>query len=114
MDQFCPMIIVICVQTKPQEIKMVKTNENVCISGPRVTNFVYNVKLGERYRDYIKMATAMAQYWAVVKGKNIQYCEAFLKMTANGINISVKAILIIHLQQANKLNDLVSFVLPEY
>ena len=33
-------------------------------------------------RDYIKMATSMAQYWAVVKGKNIQYCEAFLKMTA--------------------------------
>lgn len=62
MDQFCPMIIVICVQTKPQEIKMVKTNENVCISGPRVTNFVYNVKLGERYRDYIKMANKMGCY----------------------------------------------------
>ena len=33
-------------------------------------------------RDYIKMATSMAQYWAVVKGKNTKYCEAFLKMTA--------------------------------
>ena len=33
-------------------------------------------------RDYIKMASSIAQYWAVVKGNNIKYCEAFLKMTA--------------------------------
>lgn len=33
-------------------------------------------------RDYIKMASSIAQYWAVVKGKNTKYCEAFLKMTA--------------------------------
>ena len=38
---------------------MVKTNENVCISGPRVTNFIYNVKPGERYSDYIKLANKM-------------------------------------------------------
>ena len=33
-------------------------------------------------RDYVKMAASMAQYWAVVKGKNVKYCETFLKMTA--------------------------------
>ncbi|MBO7053219.1 MAG: DUF87 domain-containing protein [Alphaproteobacteria bacterium] len=41
---------------------MVKINENVCISGPRVTNFVYNIKPGERYSDYMKLANKMGCY----------------------------------------------------
>jgi len=30
-------------------------------------------------RDYVKMASSLAQYWAVVKGKNTTHCEAFFR-----------------------------------
>lgn len=33
-------------------------------------------------RNYVKMASSIAQYWSVVKGHNTQYCEVFLKASA--------------------------------
>lgn len=54
---------------------MVKTDENVCICGPRVTNFIYNIKSGERYSDYIKLANKMGCYAEYCPNSNLIILE---------------------------------------
>ena len=44
-------------------------------------------------RDYVTMASSISKYWAVVKGKNTQYCEAFFKATSSEYVSLVKKIL---------------------
>lgn len=51
----------------------------------------YKTQLSDR--DYITMASSISKYWAVVKGKNTQYCEAFFKATSSEYVSLVKKIL---------------------
>ncbi len=44
-------------------------------------------------RDYVTMASSISKYWAVVKGRNMQYCEAFFKATSSEYVSLVKKIL---------------------
>jgi len=44
-------------------------------------------------RDYVKMASSIAQYWSVVKGAGAGYCEVFLKAGAKQYVSLVKDIL---------------------
>lgn len=44
-------------------------------------------------RDYVKMASSIAQFWAIVKGKNIEYAETFFKATAKEYISLVKKVL---------------------
>lgn len=44
-------------------------------------------------RDYVKMCSSIAQFWAVVKGKNIEYAETFFKATAKEYVSLVKRVL---------------------
>ncbi len=44
-------------------------------------------------RDYVTMAASISRYWAVTKGKNMQYCETFFKATASSYAHLVKKIL---------------------
>ncbi len=44
-------------------------------------------------RDYTTMASSIAKYWAVVKGKDTKYCEAFFRASAGEYAHLVKKIL---------------------
>lgn len=44
-------------------------------------------------RDYVTMASSISKYWAIVKGRNIQYCESFFKATAGEYVSLVKKVL---------------------
>jgi LmbE family N-acetylglucosaminyl deacetylase len=44
-------------------------------------------------RDYVKMASSIAQFWAIVKGKNIDYAETFFKSTSKEYVSLVKRVL---------------------
>ena len=44
-------------------------------------------------RDYVTMASSISKYWAIIKGKNIQYCESFFKATASEYVSLVKRVL---------------------
>lgn len=43
-------------------------------------------------RDYVKMASSISQFWAIVKGKNMEYAETF-KATAKEYISLVKRVL---------------------
>ncbi len=44
-------------------------------------------------RDYVTMASSIAKYWSVVKGRDTQYCEAFFKASAGEYASLIKKIL---------------------
>ena len=44
-------------------------------------------------RDYVKMCSSIAQFWAVVKGKNIEYAETFFKATSKEYVSLIKRVL---------------------
>lgn len=44
-------------------------------------------------RDYVTMASSIAQYWAQVKGKDTKYCESFFKISSGKYVDMVRKIL---------------------